>query len=103
MKLIPKSNCPLNQFNPCKELECAWFIKISGQHPNTGEQIDEWGCSMAWTPILLVDNARRQHSTSVAIESFRNEMIKNNDIGHKILMASANVLPNVEQLILNND
>ena len=27
MKLEVKDNCPLNGFEPCKQFDCAWFIK----------------------------------------------------------------------------
>lgn len=90
MKIEPKSNCPLNGFNPCKELECAWFIKIVGKNPQTGLDIDEWGCSIAWMPILMVENSQQQRQTGAAVESFRNEMVKGNEMSQKIWMASLN-------------
>jgi hypothetical protein len=89
MKIESKPNCPLNQFQPCKQLECSWFLKINGKHPVTGETIDEWGCSMAWLPVLLINSAKEQRSTSAAVESFRNEMVKANDVGNKIMFAAA--------------
>jgi hypothetical protein len=88
MRIESKPNCPLNQFQPCKQLECSWFLKINGKNPNTGEPIDEWGCSMAWLPILLINSAKEQRSTSAAVESFRNEMVKANDINNKIMFAA---------------
>ena len=42
MKIEPKQNCPLDNFNPCRQLECAWFMKVQGKNPNTGEQIEDW-------------------------------------------------------------
>jgi len=78
MKLEVKQNCPLSGFEPCKQFECAWFMKISGTDPNTGKDLEEWGCAMAWLPVLLVENAKQSHSTGAAVESFRNEMVKSN-------------------------
>lgn len=78
MKIEPKANCPLSGFAPCKQLECAWFTKLSGANPNTGEQVDEWGCAVAWLPLLLVENSQQQRHTGAAVESFRNEMVKSN-------------------------
>lgn len=102
MKIEPKANCPLDSFNPCRQLDCAWFMKVQGQHPNTGEQIDEWGCSMAWMPVLLINNAREQHSTASAVESFRNEMVKANEVSQKVLLATAQIPQNIQPLILEN-
>jgi len=80
MKITPKTNCPLNSFEPCKELECAWFVQIRGHNPNTGAEVDEWGCAMSWMPILMIENSQQQRSTGAAVESFRNEMVKANSI-----------------------
>lgn len=78
MKIEPKANCPLDGFKPCRQLECAWFLKITGKNPNTGADVDDWGCSMAWLPILTIENSQQQRSTGAAVESFRNEMVKAN-------------------------
>ena len=88
MKIEPKPNCPLNSFEPCKELQCAWFLSIRGKNPNTGEDVDEWGCSMAWLPILMIENSQQQRQTGAAVESFRNEMVKANDTSQQVLLAT---------------
>ena len=78
MKIESKPNCPLDGFKPCRQLECAWFMKVRGTNPNTGQEVDEWGCSIAWLPILLIDNSQQQRQTGAAVESFRNEMVRSN-------------------------
>jgi hypothetical protein len=88
MKLEPKANCPLDGFKPCRQLECAWFMKIRGSNPNTGEEIDDYGCSMAWLPVLMIENSQQQRSTGAAVESFRNEMVKSNETSQHVLMAT---------------
>jgi len=45
--------------------------------PNTGKEVDEWGCAIAWLPLMLVENSQQSRHTSAAIESFRNEVVKN--------------------------
>lgn len=88
MKIEAKPNCPLNAFNPCKELECAWFMSIRGKNPNTGEDVDEWGCAMAWMPVLMIENSQQQRQTGAAVESFRNEMVKANEVSNQVLLAT---------------
>ena len=88
MKLEAKANCPLDGFKPCRQLECAWFMKIRGNNPNTGEEVDEYGCSMAWMPMLMIENSQQQRSTGAAVESFRNEMVKSNETSQHVLMAT---------------
>jgi len=98
MKLESKSNCPLNKFEPCKLWECSWFIEIKGNHPQTGTELNEWGCAVAWLPVMMINTAREQHSTSVAIESFRNEMVKSNEVSQKILIEAAKVNNGTDEL-----
>ena len=78
MKLKVKDNCPLDNFNPCRKFECGWFIQIRGNHPQTGEEVDEYGCAMALMPMLMIENSRQTNQAGSAIESFRNEMVKQN-------------------------
>lgn len=88
MKLEVKDNCPMDNFKPCKQLECAWFMKVSGSNPNTGEAVDEYACAIAWLPILLIENSQQQRSTGAAVESFRNEMTRANENSQRVLIAS---------------
>lgn len=85
MKIEPKNICPLYK-EPCKQLDCAWFIQLRGTHPNTGADIDEWSCAIAWLPILLIEGAKETRQTGAAIESFRNEMVNANQITTHLLM-----------------
>jgi len=80
MKIESKANCPLDNFNPCRQTDCAWFTQLRGNNPQTGKEIDEWGCAIAWIPVLLVENSQQQRQTGAAVESFRNEVIKANEV-----------------------
>lgn len=88
MQMTPKNNCPLNNFQPCKQMECAWFMKINGKNPNTGQEIEEWGCAVAWLPIMMIENSQQQRQTGAAVESFRNEMVKSNEVSRELLLTS---------------
>ena len=86
MQIEVKQNCPLDKFKPCKQFDCAWFMKINGKNPNDGKDVEEWGCAMAWLPVLLVENAQQSRSTGAAVESFRNEMVEANQRSQQILL-----------------
>ena len=88
MKIEPKNGCPLDSFNPCRQLDCARFIQVRGTNPNTGKEVDEWACSMAWLPMLLIENSQQQRQTGAAVESFRNEMVKANEASQQVLLAA---------------
>lgn len=89
MQIKPKNGCPLDNFNPCRQLDCAWFTQLRGMNPNTGKDVDEWGCAIAWMPILMIENSQQQRSTGAAVESFRNEMVKANENSQKVLLAAS--------------
>jgi hypothetical protein len=82
--------CPLIK-KDCVEKKCAWYMHIRGMDPNTGKDVDHWGCSVSWMPMLLIENSQQQRSTSSAVESFRNEMVKANETNINVLSATANM------------
>lgn len=75
MKLEQENWCPLIG-EECMKLKCAWFTQIRGQNPQSGEEVDEWGCAVTWLPMLLIENSQQQRQTGAAVESFRNETVK---------------------------
>ena len=63
----------------CIEHKCAFFSHLLGNNPQTSKAIDQWDCSIAWIPILLIENAQQSRQAGAAIESFRNEMVRLNE------------------------
>lgn len=96
MDLKVKDNCPLNGFEPCKQLDCAWFVQMRGTDPNTGKEVDEYSCGIAWIPMLLVENAMQSRQSGAAIESFRNEMVKANHASQELLKAATHKTSSVD-------
>lgn len=78
MQIAPKTNCPLDQFKPCRQLECGWFVQLRGKHPQSEQEIDEYGCAVAWLPVLLCENSQMQRQTGAAVESLRNDAVLKN-------------------------
>ena len=72
----------------CLGLKCSWFTQIRGIHPQTGQEIDEWGCAVTWIPTLLIENSQQQRQPGAAVESFRNETL--NRISQTISMKKIN-------------
>ncbi|MGO4836635.1 hypothetical protein AB4144_30755, partial [Rhizobiaceae sp. 2RAB30] len=52
----------------------------------------EWNCTIAFLPLLLIENSGQQRQTGAAVESFRNEMVKANDTNQRMLLAHARSL-----------
>jgi len=91
MTIEIKDNCPLNKFKPCKKFDCAWYTQIRGTDPNTGKEVDNYGCAVAWLPMLLIENSQQSRQTGAAVESFRNEMVDANYASQNLMRAIAQV------------
>jgi hypothetical protein len=86
MQIKNGNYCPLIK-KDCVGLQCSWFTQVRGTNPNTGKEVDEWSCAIAWLPVLLIENSQQQRSTGAAIESFRNEMVKSNETTAQVLLS----------------
>ena len=84
----PDGKCPLLN-KKCIKHRCVWYNMLQGKHPQTGMDVQEWGCSIAWIPLLLVENSQQILGTTAATESFRNEMVQSNNIMTKVLAQSS--------------
>ena len=69
--------CPMHK-RPVREVchDCPWYTLVRGRNPQTGGDIDNWGCAVAWMPLLTVEVAQQTRQGAAATESFRNEMVK---------------------------
>ena len=63
----------------CREIvtegQCRLWMQIVGHNPNTGEQMNQWGCADEFLPLLLIENSQMQRQTGAAVESLRNETV----------------------------
>lgn len=73
-----KNLCPFLR-EPCIENRCKLYVQILGHNPNTGEQMNRWDCSFAWMPFLQIEGSQQTRQAGAAIESFRNQMVRQND------------------------
>lgn len=87
MQIKPGNYCPLIK-KDCLGMQCSWMTQIRGTNPNTGAEVDEYGCAIAWLPMLLIENGQQQRQTGAAVESFRNEMVKANETSQQVLLAT---------------
>jgi hypothetical protein len=79
--------CPLIK-KKCIQHKCAWYTQVRGLNPNTGQEIDEWGCAVSWMPIMSIEVAQKQYQTGAAVESFRNEVVKANAENQQLYLDS---------------
>lgn len=90
--------CPLMGGEECVEdgairngelVKCRFWINVIGKDPQTGQEINNGDCAMAWTPVLLIENSKVNRETGAAVESFRNEMVKANETNTQVLLAAS--------------
>jgi hypothetical protein len=73
--------CPFGA--KCEEIKenklhrCRLYCNVRGKKPQSEEIIDQWDCSLAWLPMLSVENSQTNRGQTQALESFRNEISKN--------------------------
>jgi hypothetical protein len=91
MELKPGKYCPLIK-KDCIGVKCSWFTQMRGINPNTGKEIDEWGCAMTWLPVLLVENAQQSRQAGAAIETFRNEVVAFNQSSQTLIAPSVQLV-----------
>jgi hypothetical protein len=91
--------CPMIGGKPCVEdgsivdgelVACRFWVTVQGNNPQTGEIVNHKDCSFAWMPVLMIENSQQQRQTGAAVESFRNEMVKSNEVNTQVLIATAN-------------
>jgi hypothetical protein len=86
------STCPLG--STCERVangvieRCAWYVKIEGTNPNTGEFMSESKCAMAWQPLLFIDVSGKLNENIAAVQSLRNETLKRQDIFLEVINGS---------------
>lgn len=88
MQLKKGTFCPLIK-KDCLQLKCNWFIQMRGTNPNTGEEINEWGCTLSWLPTLIIENCTQARRVGAATQSFKEEYVKANERTVKTIIGIA--------------
>lgn len=72
--------CPLHRTKMSKVCHtCPLWVQLRGKNSNTGAEVDQWNCSLATLPMLLVENAQQARQAGAATENMRNEIVKRMD------------------------
>lgn len=95
-------DCPLG--NKCEYIKdnvshhCIWYIKVVGKHPQSEETVEDWGCAMAWLPIMMVEIAQTNRGQTQAICSMRDETNKRQDIFNGMALRNLQLKNNDEEV-----
>jgi hypothetical protein len=65
--------CPFNGKDVSRVChKCPLYVQVRGTNANTGAEVDHWGCSFAFLPMMLIENTQMERQTGAAVESLRN-------------------------------
>ena len=67
--------------------KCPLYVMLRGTNKNTGADIDQWGCALAWGPIMAVEMVQTLNSAVAATEGFRGDMAKANQIALRLALS----------------
>lgn len=101
MQLKSGNFCPLIG-KDCVQFECKFWHNIKGQNPNTGEDVDEWECTISMLPFLILEASQQSRQTAAAVESFRNVSVEQTHQMTQALVQAQEIVPALLKESLNN-
>lgn len=90
-RLEPGTFCPLIK-NDCITNKCSWYTQVRGTDPQSGREVDEFACAVAWLPVLLINTAKETREGAAATESLRNQMVQAADTALKAQLGIAGLI-----------
>lgn len=76
------------------EHECPGWVNVQGKDPQTGVTVDRFGCStLTWANRIALEQSKHLLELGAAIESFRNEMVKSNNLALQLQAHDLGLLP----------
>lgn len=69
----PGEFCPLVQ-GACRRTECAFWTSVRGTNPQTGVELDQPACAIAWLPLLVIDQTQQVRHQAAAADNARNAL-----------------------------
>lgn len=102
MRMESGDFCPLVN-GQCKKFECKWWIQVRGNDPQTGQEIDEWDCTVSFLPMLILEASQQARQAGAAVEDFRNIATDQNQQLHQNLVEAQKIVPAIVSAALNNN
>lgn len=90
--------CPLWRRDVSKVCHtCAWFSRIEGVHPQTGERVDMWKCAISLQVIATLEAAKAATMGGATTQELRNDLHRDRQSQTRLL-ASTPMRPQLLQL-----
>lgn len=59
----------------CLKHDCTHYIALRGLDPQTGQEIDQYGCAIVWQVIATLEGNKETRQAAKAVESLRNKLV----------------------------
>lgn len=102
--VAPKgTTCPLFRKDVSRVCHtCAWYTRIQGIHPQTGEQLDKWMCAITATVLATLDAGKAATVGAATTQELRNDMQRER-VQHTRVLATQLLDNGSKPLLLTNE
>ncbi len=67
--------CPLHRKDVSKVCHtCEWYLLVRGSNPQTGDQIDEWGCAISFMPMMQLESSQQMRQAGASADKVATEV-----------------------------
>lgn len=90
--------CPLFRKDVSKVCHtCAWYTRIAGMHPQTGDHMEKWMCAQTAVVLTTIDAGRAAAEGSATTQELRNDLQRER-VGQARLLASRAIVQDAPAL-----
>ena len=92
--IAPKGTiCPLHRKDVSRVCHtCAWYTRIQGVNPQTGEHLDKWLCAITAQVLAVLDVGKAATAGAATTQELRNDMKR--ERGQQTRLLATQLLPN---------
>lgn len=93
-----RTTCPLG--HTCERAvegaieRCAWYTRVVGVDPQTGQDVDDWRCAIAWQPVIMLEVAAKVNTGNATMQSLRNNLDERQKQALEVVKKNVPVLSN---------
>lgn len=58
---------------------CPLWVQLRGKDPQSHGEIDQWNCSLAWLPLMLIETAQQMRQAGASTDKVATEVKKFHD------------------------
>jgi hypothetical protein len=82
----PGQTCPLRRKDVSKVCpSCAWYTRINGTHPATGQPVSEWMCAVEALVLTGIESTRTANVNAATTQELRNDLQRERQAQTRIL------------------